>query len=175
MPVNKVDLANGENLIDLTSDTVTPETLASGATAHNRAGEQIVGVFTPNVNAGTATDITGILKGNGSTVGVAVEGVDYAPAYSGYITITASTTLSNTHFGKCVLAESSSAITLTLPTGVDKADLEIDNIGGGTITLSGTIRTGATTATAITIESGDAVAAKWIGNAWLVIGNYGEV
>ena len=117
MPVNKVDLANGENLIDLTSDTVTPETLASGATAHNRAGEQIVGVFTPNVNAGTATDITGILKGNGSTVEAAVEGTDYAPPYSGYVTLTAATTLNSTHYGKCIMVNSSSALTVTLPTG----------------------------------------------------------
>ena len=174
MPVNKVDLANGENLIDLTSDTVTPETLASGATAHNRAGEQIVGVFTPNVNAGTATDITGILKGNGSTVETAVEGTDYAPPYSGYITLTAATTLNSTHYGKCIMVNSSSAITVTLSTGATGVEIEIVNIGAGTVTLSGTLRTGTTTANKVTIASGDAVAVKWIGSAWLVIGNYGE-
>lgn len=46
MEVNKVDLASGETLLDLTSDTVTPETLAEGETAHNAAGEQIVGKMT---------------------------------------------------------------------------------------------------------------------------------
>ena len=45
MEVNKVQLANGEVLIDLTSDSVTPETLAEGATAHDAAGEAISGTM----------------------------------------------------------------------------------------------------------------------------------
>lgn len=43
MEVNKVQLANGEVLIDLTSDSVTEETLAEGATAHDASGNQIIG------------------------------------------------------------------------------------------------------------------------------------
>lgn len=46
MANNKVQLSDGTVLLDLTGDTVTPETLLSGATAHNAAGEQIVGVAT---------------------------------------------------------------------------------------------------------------------------------
>ncbi|MBQ1994956.1 MAG: hypothetical protein II237_02040 [Clostridia bacterium] len=46
MGVNKVDLANGETLIDLQNDTVTPETLAEGVTAHNAEGDPIVGTMT---------------------------------------------------------------------------------------------------------------------------------
>lgn len=42
MAVNKVEI-NGETKLDLTQDTVTPETLLSGATAHNAAGEPITG------------------------------------------------------------------------------------------------------------------------------------
>ena len=42
MAVNKVE-AFGETLIDLTSDTVTPEKLAQGETAHNAAGARITG------------------------------------------------------------------------------------------------------------------------------------
>lgn len=42
MMVNKV-LFGGETVVDLTEDTVTPETLAEGATAHDRHGEEIVG------------------------------------------------------------------------------------------------------------------------------------
>lgn len=48
MAVNKVviNTENGaETLIDLTEDTVTPETLAEGATAHGASGEQIVGTM----------------------------------------------------------------------------------------------------------------------------------
>jgi hypothetical protein len=35
MGVNKVDLSTGETLIDISKDTVTPQTLEKGYTAHN--------------------------------------------------------------------------------------------------------------------------------------------
>lgn len=44
MAVNKV-VYNAKSLLDLTSDTVTPETLASGVTAHDKSGNQIVGTL----------------------------------------------------------------------------------------------------------------------------------
>lgn len=44
MGVNKVEFG-GETLIDLTEDTVTPETLAEGATATNAQGEKITGTM----------------------------------------------------------------------------------------------------------------------------------
>lgn len=46
MAVNKVDYA-GQTLIDLTADTVTPETLMSGVTAHDASGNPIVGTLKP--------------------------------------------------------------------------------------------------------------------------------
>ena len=46
MAVNKVEV-NGETKLDLTQDTVTPENLLSGASAHNAAGEQISGAVAP--------------------------------------------------------------------------------------------------------------------------------
>lgn len=46
MANNKVQLSDGTVLLDLTGDTVTPETLMSGATAHDAAGERIVGAAT---------------------------------------------------------------------------------------------------------------------------------
>lgn len=46
MPINKV-VINTENgaqtLLDLTGDTVTPETLSEGITAHDKSGNAIVG------------------------------------------------------------------------------------------------------------------------------------
>jgi hypothetical protein len=42
MAYNKI-IYKGDTLIDLTADTVTPETLAEGTTAHARNGEIIVG------------------------------------------------------------------------------------------------------------------------------------
>jgi hypothetical protein len=44
--VNKVDL-NGVTVLDLTSDTVSPETLLLGTTAHNAKGETITGTLVP--------------------------------------------------------------------------------------------------------------------------------
>lgn len=43
MANNKVQLSDGTVLLDLTGDTVTPETLMAGVIAHDAAGEQIVG------------------------------------------------------------------------------------------------------------------------------------
>jgi hypothetical protein len=42
MGINKVTY-HGKTLIDLTQDSVTPASLAKGATAHDKAGELIVG------------------------------------------------------------------------------------------------------------------------------------
>lgn len=56
MAVNKVEV-NGEAKLDLTQDTVTPENLLSGATAHNAAGEQITGAVAP-VRYDVAQDLT---------------------------------------------------------------------------------------------------------------------
>lgn len=53
MSYNKVD-ADGRTLIDLTSDTVTADTLLSGRTAHLASGERVAGTFEP---------VTGV-KGN---------------------------------------------------------------------------------------------------------------
>lgn len=44
MPVNKV-VFGGQTLIDLTGDTVTPDTLAVGTTAHDKTGAQITGIM----------------------------------------------------------------------------------------------------------------------------------
>ena len=48
MAVNKVEYGD-TTLIDLTSDTVTKETLLIGATAHTASGEKISGVFDPEI------------------------------------------------------------------------------------------------------------------------------
>ena len=46
MTVNKVNL-NGEELINLTADTVSEDTLLKSATAHDASGKQITGKFVP--------------------------------------------------------------------------------------------------------------------------------
>ena len=59
MAVNKVDV-NGSTVLDLTNDSVTPETLTFGATAHNAAGEQITGTYEAPVKSvnGKTGDVT---------------------------------------------------------------------------------------------------------------------
>lgn len=44
MAVNKV-VYDGKTLVDLTSDTVTPATLAKGVTAHDKSGAKITGTY----------------------------------------------------------------------------------------------------------------------------------
>ena len=51
----------GDTLIDLTEDTVTPETILKGKTAHNAAGELIIGVYEPM----TIKQYTGTLLSTG--------------------------------------------------------------------------------------------------------------
>lgn len=51
----------GDTLLDLTEDTVTPQTLLKGATAHNAAGELITGVYEPM----TIKQYTGTLLSTG--------------------------------------------------------------------------------------------------------------
>lgn len=57
MAVNKV-VFGGETVIDLTSDTVTPETLAQGVTAHDKAGKQIVGTMAGGSGGGSVETCT---------------------------------------------------------------------------------------------------------------------
>ena len=59
MAVNKVMLGS-ETLLDLTGDTVTRATLLAGHTAHNAAGEQIEGEYTPpDVFTGASAEAAG--------------------------------------------------------------------------------------------------------------------
>ena len=45
MANNKIQLANGQVLLDLTADTVSPETLLKGYTAHDASGVKIEGAY----------------------------------------------------------------------------------------------------------------------------------
>ena len=85
MAINKV-VYGGEVLIDLTSDTVTSETLLAGATAHGKDGKIINGACDFDVNSQDATaavaeiligktayvrgsKLTGTMKNNGAVKG----------------------------------------------------------------------------------------------------------
>lgn len=64
MSVNKVT-AFGENLIDLTEDTVTKDTLIKGVTAHDASGNSVTGTFDTDKyleKAGDASNTTAVFS-----------------------------------------------------------------------------------------------------------------
>lgn len=78
MAVNKVDI-NGATVIDLTGDSVTPETLLQGATAHDASGAAITGTMVRGtelkiiVSVASGATVTAT-KGNLSVSGTSVNG-----------------------------------------------------------------------------------------------------
>ena len=51
-------VVNGETILDLRSDTVTPETLQEGYAAHNKAGQPIIGTLKPGITPTGTLEIT---------------------------------------------------------------------------------------------------------------------
>lgn len=70
--VNRVE-ANGEVFIDLTGDSVTPQTMLMGATAHNSEGKPIEGEFDPSI---FQTKEDGSLKTPENTIVDAINGLN---------------------------------------------------------------------------------------------------
>lgn len=85
MAINKV-VYGGKTLIDLTGDTVTPDKVLAGFTAHGKGGEPITGTCEYDVDSGDATaavaeilkdktayargaKLTGTMTNNGSVTG----------------------------------------------------------------------------------------------------------
>ena len=64
MAYNKV-IYDGMTLIDLTSDTVTANTMLSGATAHDRSGASITGSVTFSTIYTGSSDPSSSLGSNG--------------------------------------------------------------------------------------------------------------
>lgn len=102
MANNKVQLSDGTVLLDLTGDTVTPETLLSGATAHNAAGERIIGTVVgikltgiaitkaptkTTYNAGETFDPTGMVVTATYSNSAKLENPAYTVAPSGALTV----------------------------------------------------------------------------------------
>lgn len=69
MAISKV-VAGGEVLLDLTKDTVSEETLAKGVTAHDKAGNEITGTSTYDVDTSELTaGAAEILEGKTAAAG----------------------------------------------------------------------------------------------------------
>ena len=125
--VNKVDL-NGVTVLDLTSDTVTPETLLVGTTAHNAKGEIITGTLgggiTPSGNkaiTATTSTQTGIDVTNYATVSVAP-----TPSETKSVTTNGDVTPSS---GKLL-----SKVTVNVPTGTERDSSDL-TVSGATVNV----------------------------------------
>ena len=75
MAISKVDFG-GQTLIDLTTDTITAGDLRQGVTAHDKAGNSIVGTLTPSggVVQIASGQVSGYKKGK-----FTVSGLSFAP------------------------------------------------------------------------------------------------
>jgi hypothetical protein len=85
MANSKVQLADGTVLIDLTSDTVTAETLCKGYKAHDAAGNEVVGTYE---GGATGVVITGEKNDDGSHniyINGQVEETDYSDPAGGTV------------------------------------------------------------------------------------------
>lgn len=96
MSVNKVQLANGETIIDISDSTVTPETLAEGVTAHDASGQKITGKMAPGGGATVQSDwnqtdetAADFIKnkpfGDVESSTVLYEGTDLTPEFDGVL------------------------------------------------------------------------------------------
>ena len=82
-------IVNGETILDLTADTITPDKLVSGITAHDKSGAQIIGTLVAsaasdnNVEA-YAIDPTNPVVSFKSSGTINVYGYGYATSSSGW-------------------------------------------------------------------------------------------
>ena len=98
MAINKV-IYDNQTIVDLTSDTVTADTLAAGATAHDKSGAVIVGTAYKNTYyvKGTQTAVTGAWTGELPEVDALYNGltIDYWLPFAGSGNATLNLTIKN--------------------------------------------------------------------------------
>ena len=134
--VNKVTLASGQTLIDLTSDTVAEDKMLSGITAHDKSGASISGsigngTITNNTSGGTSSGT--INRGSQIKIGKGYYASDkyyQAQANSGTKNITSSGTTSVDGYANASVAAGSA----TTPATTIAADPVISVSSSGLIT-----------------------------------------
>lgn len=156
----------GDTLLDLTEDTVTPETLLKGKTAHNAAGELITGTMIASqlqlivtVSAGatvTATNGSKTIRGTSDSTGVCTLIVPESGTWSVSATLNGQTSNTQSVSVKDSYAVSLTFFSATITVTVDSGASVTLEKGGTTIatkTSNGTAvftvtETGAYTVTA---------------------------
>lgn len=114
--VNKVELADGTTLIDLSADTVTAGAVLSGVTAHSASGASITG----NIANKSSSDMT--LSGVTVTAPAGYYASDGTKTLTG-VTITAP-------------ASGSSTFSVTVPNGNTTATFVFNVDSGGNVTIT---------------------------------------
>lgn len=150
---------NAKGLVTAAANGTAPVTAVSVATANGLAGSSSGGA-TPALTL--STTVSGVLKGNGTTISAAASGTDYAPATSGtsYLIGNGSggfTNATSTGTGNNVLATSP---TITTPTIAALPNLSTNGLvlassGTGTLSsgpLTGDITTSALASTLATVN-----------------------
>lgn len=128
MAINKV-IYGGNTLIDLTSDTVTKDKLASGVTAHDKSGAKITGTCTFDSDTQDATaavseilsgktayvrgaKLTGTMKNNGAVTGTITEKAGVYTVPQGYHDGSGKVSISSTEQAKLIPANIREGVTV---------------------------------------------------------------
>ncbi len=132
--VNKVALANGTTLIDLTADTITAADLAYGVTAHSASGAPITGSSTKDSDTSSddavageilygktaharGAQLTGSMPNNGSTNYVIDDADDELAIAAGYHDGTGKAKLDATEKAKLIAGNIKDGVTILGVTG----------------------------------------------------------
>lgn len=184
--VNKVSLADGTTLIDLSNDTVMAADVLSGATFHLASGQQVTGTLSTSSAAQIGTgEITTTKLADGA---VTYEKMADSAKFSPIVLLTTSITLATNHLGKTLVTNNNSVnFVITVPNSSNLAigyEVAILNCFSTSTTISfannvNTLIYGnddAITASQFVVGKNSMVALKKItSNLWLLTGIVSKV